>query len=167
MLQTTICVTDANFWIDLDVAGVLAIPFQLPCHWVSPDLVVAELVQTDGQYIVSLGLEVMELSGVEITNVIALRGLYNRVSVPDLSALVLTKRLDATLITGDGNLRAAADTECVEVHGTLWVLDFMVERYHVLDPLLAVDALATMVARGRRLPHGEVRRRYMRWSSEE
>ncbi len=65
MLQTTICVTDANFWIDLDVAGLLAIPFQLPCHWVSPDLVVAELVQTDGQYIVSLGLEVMELSGVE------------------------------------------------------------------------------------------------------
>lgn len=52
---------------------------------------------------------------------------YPRPGRIDLISLVLAMGEKAMLLTGDEALRVAAFQEGVEVHGTLWLLDTMVE----------------------------------------
>jgi hypothetical protein len=66
------------------------------------------------------------------------------------------------LLTGDKNLRRAAEKENVDVHGLLWLMDRMVE-YHILPPSKAVKSLRLIIDKGSRLPCNEVNRRTKRW----
>ena len=65
------------------------------------------------------------------------------------------------LLTGDRNLRVAAEGEGIEVHGTLWVAERLVVAGVVsVDELR--DAYAKMRASERRLPWAEVDRQLKR-----
>ncbi len=155
-------IVDANILIDLHVGGSLSEFFRLPFRFVTPDVVLAELVEPDGETLVVRGLERAELSGKQVLAVAELRARYRWVSVRDLFALVLAQALGTTLLTGDRHLRQAADVEGVAVHGTLWLLDEMV-RLGVVPPGQAAQALERMLARGSRLPHDECQVRIRRW----
>lgn len=157
-----ICVTDTNFWIDLDTAGLLGSVFRLPFEWQAPDVIVAELERPAGDDLVRQGLRVRELDGRQVAEVAALAAAYLRPSRADLFALVLARNQGALLLTGDRHLRQAAEQEGVRVHGTLWLLDEMVER-SMLAPAKAAEALDRMRERFRRLPAEEVEQRLRRW----
>ncbi len=156
------CVTDANFWIDLHAGGLLDEVFRLPCRWVIPDVVLGELQQPDRRALHSRGLNEVGLSGEQVAEVPELAGRYPRPSRKDLFALVLAKTTGTTLITGDRDLRTAAEQEGMEVHGTLWVLDEMVKG-KIIKPQRAAEALERMVRHGRRLPREETEERLQRW----
>ncbi len=155
-------VTDTNFWIDLHVAHLLDEVFRLPCQWVIPDIVLAELQEPDPRTLRDRGLKEAELSGELVAEISGLATRYPKPSLKDLSALVLANSTGITLITGDGDLRAAAENEGVDVHGTLWVLDEMVST-QIIESRRAADALDAMVQQGRRLPEPDVEARLRRW----
>ena len=155
-------VADTSIWIDLYRGDILEKAFQLPLRLVAPDVIVQELEEPDGHELVRLGLESRELSGEQVAEVASLVSKYRGTCTNDLFALVLAKALNATLLTGDGKLRQAADHEKVLVHGTLWMLDEMI-RNRVIAPARAADALQKMLDAGSRLPKDEVNHRLRIW----
>lgn len=157
-------VLDANILIDLHVGGLSREVFRLPFRLVASDVTIAELEEPDGQALVEYGLQAEELSGTYVQEVVALRARYRQVSAQDLFALVLARKLRATLLTGDRHLRQVAAQEGVALHGTLWVLDEMV-RLKVIAPAQAAQALRRMLDRGSRLPVADCRRRLQRWTT--
>jgi predicted nucleic acid-binding protein len=165
MASRSICVTDTNFWIDLDTAGLLGPTFRLPYEWQVPDVIVAELEKPEGADLVRRGLRVCELDGRRVAEVVVLAAAYPRPSRADLFALVLARTQGALLLTGDRHLRQAAEQEGVWVHGTLWLLDQMVER-SVIAPWDAAEALLLMKEGRRRLPVEEIDRRLRRWRGD-
>ncbi|HYU31573.1 MAG TPA: hypothetical protein VEW48_05380 [Thermoanaerobaculia bacterium] len=162
MAFRSICVTDTNFWIDLDTGGLIGPIFQLPFEWQVPDVIAEELKRPAGAELVRRGLRVRELDGGQVAEVVALAAVYPHPSRSDLFALVLARAQRALLLTGDRHLRQAAEQEGVKVHGTLWLLDELVER-SVITPRDAADALQLMREGHRRLPAEEVDRRLRRW----
>lgn len=156
------CVTDTNVWIDLHVGGLLGSVFELNISWIIPDLIFDELQEPSGAMLLEWGLERRSLSGDEVEAVVALASQHSRPSRADLTALVLAEVADAILVTGDGALREAAEAEGVEVHGTLWITDMLVES-EIVAPEEAARSLQLMVAADRHLPKREVQRRIKRW----
>ena len=76
---------------------------------------------------------------------------YPRPSRNDLFALVLAAKEDCALLTGDKDLKLAADTENVEVRGTLWLVNEMV-RTGKISVNVARGAYQRMRLHGSRLP---------------
>lgn len=75
-----------------------------------------------------------------------------------MATLVVARAEDGILVTGDGALRDAAETEGIEVHGTLWIVDALVDTGTVAPPE-AARALQLMMEADRRLPEDEVNQR--------
>lgn len=156
------CVTDTNVWIDLRVGNLLTDVFELEAKWMIPDLVGRELGPERKQMLVKRGLEVRSLTGDEIEAVVRLNENYAAPSRTDMATLVVARAENGILVTGDGALRAAAQKEDVEVHGSLWVVDALVATHTVATPR-AAQALQRMMASDRRLPKNEVNRRINDW----
>ncbi len=163
MASRSPCITDTNVWIDLDIAGLADLIFRLPLNLQAPDVIVAELERPDGETLAERGLKVRELTGSQVLEVARLASRYLRPSRSDLFALVLARSQGATLLTGDRHLRSAAESEGVKVHGTLWLIDEMVQA-DLLEPREAAARLLRMVQAGRRLPADEVERRMEIWT---
>lgn len=158
-----ICVTDANVWIDLHNADLLDAAFKLEVTWVTPDIVLhGEVGSVDSDLLVDLGLEVRSLSGTELNRIMDLNAQHPSPSPTDLSTLVVARKDDGIVVTGDGPLRRACDAEGIDVHGVLWVLDRLVER-EVVAPSRAAAGLRSMVEQGSRLPERAVNRRLRQW----
>lgn len=158
------CVADANIWIDLHRGTLLDVAFRLPFRWFAPDLVINELEKTpSGSELVKRGLQSLELSGHEMEMVAQLSVTHRRLSIPDLSALVLAKNQGIMLLTGDGKLRRLAKQEGIECHGILWILDEIV-RLGVLPSQQAAKALQAILDAGSRLPAKQCNRRLAQWT---
>ncbi|NVM78060.1 putative nucleic acid-binding protein [Duganella sp. SG902] len=82
---------------------------------------------------------------------------YRRPSRNDLFALVLAASEACPLLTGDRDLRAAAESEGVDVFGTLWLVTEMV-RTQKISAHVARAAYQRMRDSGRRLPWDEAER---------
>jgi len=82
------CVVDANVLIDLYLSELLREFFRLPLDLLTPDVVVAELLQPDGKGVLAYGLRQAELSGQQVEEVAFLRAQYRRLSASDLSTFV-------------------------------------------------------------------------------
>lgn len=156
------CVTDTNVWIDLRVGNLLDNVFELDARWLIPDLVGRELGTERKELLVEWGLEVRSLTGDEVESVIRLNKTYSAPSRTDMATLVVARAEDGILVTGDGALRDAAEEEDIEVHGTLWVVDALVDTGTVVPPE-AARALQLMKEADRRLPEDEVNERIAAW----
>ena len=156
-------VTDATVWIDLQRAGLVEHAFGLSLDFLAPDLVLEELGAQLAQAVRKLGLIEVELDGPGIGRLLELAGRHPRAGRRDLSALVIAEERRMLLLTGDKALRQAAETAGLEVHGTLWILNMMVDS-GVLNGSRAAQALDTIVASGTWLPSrecGQMRRRWL------
>ena len=83
----------------------------------------------------------------------------------DCAAFVYARVHSGILLTGDKPLRTFAQSQHLAVHGTLWVLDQLVETWQVLSPAAGHRALSRIMtpAAGRRLPATECATRLERW----
>ena len=88
------------------------------------------------------------------------------ISVPDASvSIVAQKREFAVLLTGDGRLRKKSLEEGIDVKGTLWVIDHLLE-VNAIPPEKAVTALDAILSGGTFLPRDECEKRRNSWESE-
>lgn len=160
-----VCVTDANIWIDIHNADLLDAVFELEHTWRTPDIIVRDEVLTvDRSLLAERGLDVRTLSGEELNRIAALNGRYPNPSPKDLAVLVVADADDGIVVTGDGALRDAAETEGATVHGVLWVLDQLVDQ-NIIKPSRAAAALDAMIQQGSRLPEEHVQDRLRRWQA--
>ena len=150
-----ILVSDANIFIDVSVANLSAPMFRIGDTIATPDVIYQQELQELHSDLPGLGLRIEQLSSSGVAEVERLRTTYSDPSSNDLFALALAKTNEWTLLSGDGALREAANAEAVVVHGTLWLVERMVNS-KVIQPDQAELAFDQMRQNQRRLPWNEV-----------
>ncbi len=88
---------------------------------------------------------------------------YAPLSVADCSCLHMAEKIPAILLTGEKQLRNIAHTAySLEVHGTLWILDHMIEE-NIITYRQAHAKLTLLIQINPRLPKAEIEKRLRRW----
>ena len=147
-----LCVADASVLIDFLSVGMKNILINKPFECMTTDLVFQEIAEQNEQdRLLSLGLEVKELSGDEVARIATLKGNNRGLSGEDLSAYILAETNEATLLTGDKLLRTLARNNSVEVHGTIWTMSELIDR-GVITTEQAKGCLRRMIEKGSRIP---------------
>ncbi len=159
-----VLVSDTSVLIDIERASLTARLFDLPYEFVVPDLLYeAELLDWMGPDLVDLGLRVEELTPQETARATELKRAKAMLSTPDVFAFCLAAERDWVLLTGDGALRAEAESQNLAMHGVLWVFDEM-ERHDVCSTAVLKSGLETVRDHPRcRLPVREINRRLVRY----
>jgi predicted nucleic acid-binding protein len=144
-------VSEANIFIDFEVAELIQQLFKLPHEINVPDTLYEQELRSRHAHLLGLGLMVRTLSADEVSFAYEMRLKYARPGVNDLFALVLAKSLACPLVTGDRDLRAAAEAEGLELLGTLTLIEQMFN-----GSLVSLDEVELAYGRmkkfGRRLP---------------
>lgn len=162
-----VAVQDANILIDLEIAGLFDLWFQNGIETHTTDLIEGQL--EEGGHAIALayirtnhvrchGLSVDEIG--ELVEMMEAVG--EGPDLADCSVLWLAERLECMLLTGDGPLRRAGVGRSVEIHGTLWILDTLVQR-GLLEERLAASKLEHLLQNKRRLPKAECDARLKKW----
>ncbi|MFA7350060.1 MAG: PIN domain-containing protein [Methylotenera sp.] len=149
-----VLISDANILIDLEEGLLIDKIFELPFVFKIPDVLFHEELSEQHNHLIALGLQLGELTGESLIKVFALIEQYPQPSRNDCLALALAKQENCPLITGDRNLRKAAETEQVQVYGTLWIIEHLVQ-HDIINKPQAHSAYDRMEQYGRRLPWAE------------
>lgn len=163
-------ITDACLLRDLDAGGITFIALQLESKWIIPGPIARELQHQIPDSINTLflhGLERYELSDKLIIAIDQSLEKYKGLTYQDVAALELARELNGLLLTSDKLLRLIAESEGIPCHGTLWLLDQLVEKYHYLAPQQGVRAIKNMLEKGRRLPEKECEKRIRKWRKKK
>lgn len=155
-------IIDTNVLIDFYRGNLLEALFAFPFTFLAPDVIIAELEIPDGQQLLDWGLQSVSLTGEQVAAVLSLAAVHRGPSINDLFALILARAIAAPLLTGDRSLRKLAESEGIEVHGSLWLLNELL-RFAIIAPMQAAEGLERMLAHGSRLPEDECRRRIQQW----
>jgi predicted nucleic acid-binding protein len=123
-----IIVSDSSCLIDLKKASLLGVFLSLPYEILIPNTLFEDelLSFTAGEKRMLLqgGLQVVDLPGQQVLRAREVITSRPRLSVHDGFAFALAeKHTGSILLTGDGQLRALATINKIEVHGVLWVVD--------------------------------------------
>lgn len=150
-------ISDANILIDMDVGGLLETMFELEFDFAVPDVLFEEELKTRHPELPGLGLGIMELTGQTIEYAMELVVMYGRTrtSRNDLLALALARQETCPLLTGDADLRLACDEQGIAVHGTIWLMEQLLNA-GLIDATAAAEAYAAMRRDGSRLPWADV-----------
>jgi predicted nucleic acid-binding protein len=156
-------VTDANVFIDMEVAGVLEDMFRLEAvDFAVPNVLYIEELAAHHSRLPGLGLQIISLEPDAIEYAETLKPKYRKASQNDLFALALAKAQACALLTGDRRLREAADAEAVEVHGTVWLMEQLLGQ-KLLDGARAKECYERMQKDGSRLPWPDIEEQLARW----
>ena len=158
-------ISDANILIDLDVGGLIEAMFKLPETFAVPNILFEEELLQHHPELPGYGLRVLEISEEYVREAYRLRGQYNKPGQNDLFALALAKQEACPLLTGDKALREAAVHDLVDVRGTLWLIDRLIDERIILLEVAEI-AYDKMQIEGRRLPWGKVKAQIKKYKSK-
>ncbi|MCW2488037.1 PIN domain-containing protein [Candidatus Symbiopectobacterium sp. NZEC127] len=146
-----ILISDANIIIDMEEGGLINLLFSLPHSFKVPDILYYDELEEQHEVLLERGLILGELTAETLIYALRLSEIANGPSRNDCFALCLAKQEQCPLLTGDKALRELAQTEGIEVKGTLWVVEEMI--HHGLITIDAAEqAYIQMRNSGRRLP---------------
>lgn len=165
-----IVVSDTNIFIDLIGTGLLELFFLLPLEVHTTDFVIAEITVEEQKaailsFIEKGSIKKKTYSPDEMLKLLSFIKSKQRIydlHPADFSVWQYSSENGYTLLTGDGNLRKAAQSDGVEVHGTIYVIDKLVE-HQLLTPSLAVDKLELLYSINPRQPKLEIEKRLKMW----
>lgn len=157
--------TDNSVLVDLERGGLLSAAFRLPCKFTVTDLLYKrELLPHGGDRLMRLGLTVAELEPSEMDRAIALHRRTPSLSLADCSILELARYRRCTLLTGDKELRRTAESESIQCHGLLWLLD-KIRRAATATPQQLHRGLKAIADHPRcRLPESAIRQRLVAYA---
>ena len=148
-------ISDASVLIDIECGELTSAMFSLPWQFAVPDILyVEELAERHG-HLLRFGLISKTMSGDLVAEAYGLHQKYIKPSVNDMLALTLAKHEDCQLLTGDKALREVAKELDVEVHGTIWLVEQMLQGEKITVEVASV-AFQQMKDAGSRLPWVEV-----------
>ena len=148
-------VSDANVPIDMEHGNLTAPMFSMKIVFTVPDVLFEKELKARHSHLLDFGLKIKSLSDEAVDKVMEFAAKYRQPSRIDLFALSLALAENCPLLTGDKNLRKAADQEGVRVHGTIWLVSEML-REKIIQPAVARTAFQKMRDAGSRLPWDEV-----------
>jgi predicted nucleic acid-binding protein len=159
-------VNDANILIDLLKIGLIDSFFRLEYDFQVTDMVLAE-VQEDNSpdlapFIGEGSLTKKGFTFEELLQIQLLEVENAALSIADCSCLYYSKKISATLLTGDAALRRIAEQKGIPVHGMIWILDELVEE-EIITKQEAREKLIELMGVNSRLPEKECLKRLRAW----
>jgi len=157
------CVIDASVLLDFSVGDIFEYLFAPPFDHRTSDFVADEVSESYGlDQLRRLGLTIFGLDETEISEIATIQAENPRLSISDISLFILVRRDGGFLLTGDRLLNQYSSSHAITCHGTLWVLDELVQGGS-LNPADAGEALMRMRRANRRLPRQECDTLLSRW----
>lgn len=144
-------ISDANILMDIETGDLVAPMFSLGYQFAVPNVLYYEELEEQHAHLLNMGLQVRTVSAQGVARVEVLSQNHARPGRNDLFALALAEAENCPLLTGDAALRAAAESENVEVKGTIWLISEMVKEQRI-TVAVARASLSKMRENGRRLP---------------
>lgn len=150
-------ISDTSVLIDIECGELTAAMFRLPFQFAVPDILFAEELAERHGHLSELGLISKTMSGDLVDEAYNLHQKYIKPSVNDMLALALAKYEGCQLLTGDKALREVAMQFNIEVHGTIWLIEQILQNKKITVEA-ARDGFQRMKDSGSRLSWGEVDR---------
>lgn len=158
-----ILINDTNIWIDLKYVNLVDEVFKLPYDIGVPNILFdEELKDTDSEILLKNNINILEMTIDEMLETSEMFNNTTGVSFNDLTTLVVSHKRNCTLVTGDGNLRKLALSKNVNLRGSIWLLDELVE-HKIISKHKAYEACNTLLNSSRRLPQNELKKRIQKW----
>ncbi len=156
-------VTDTNIFIDLENANLIDEFLEIKLETATTDFVLEELDSLILEKIKNYDVKVEGLNKKEIKELVILRNQNKRISVVDISVMLLAEKLNGILLSGDRALiKLCSRRGKIESHGILWVLEKMVE-HKTVNCKQAYEGLLEIVSKGARLPKKNVYDYLRKW----
>jgi predicted nucleic acid-binding protein len=146
----------------MEDGNLIPVIFQLPYEITVPDILFELELKEEHNYLLHAGLKVKSLVAESVKKTEFLTQQYPRPSIMDHSALALAIQERCPLLTGDKDLRIAAKKEGVEVHGSLWIIEELLNR-KMIQQSQAKSSFDAMKIKGSRLPWGDVEKLLNKW----
>lgn len=166
-----VVVNDTSVLIDLIDMNLLRVYVDLGWELRTTDLILDEL-SDDAEYhqveaLVLNGHLIVESLDIQTMSVVAVMSIDNSgLSIEDCSVWHTAKSRDAILMTADQSLRKKAMTDGVEVHGSLYIVDKMLDD-GAISAEEAIDALNELKAANERAPSKEIDQLIQRYLNQE
>ncbi len=144
-------ISDSNILIDLIVVDQIENMFNLPFTFAVPDILFDQELKDQHGKLKEMGLIIKSLTSDSIAYSLRLAEQYPKPGRNDLFALALAKQENCPLITGDMDLRNAANDEAVILYGTVWIIEQLV-HHNFINIDEARNLFNLMKEQKRRLP---------------
>lgn len=148
-------ISDACVLIDIEKGELSSAIKKLPFSLAISDVVYEQELAEQHSRLIECGLIIKTIDSELIAQAQRITLEHRGVSINDLLGLVLARDEGAMLLTGDRALRELATSMGVCVHGTIWMVEQMLDS-QLITVELAKGAFNQMKAEGSRLPWNEV-----------
>jgi predicted nucleic acid-binding protein len=156
----TLIITDTNVFFDIISIGALPEFFSLDYEIYTTVFVIQEIKQSDQREAIEVFIRAKKLTSIEfdsdeIGEIEEFKTSKNFKGITDKSVLWKSLKLNCPLLTGDRKLRAEAENQGVEVHGTIWVIERLVEK-NLIELTKGLHLLETLKQVNSSLPFDEI-----------
>ena len=156
----TLIITDTNILFDIISIGALPEFFSMDYEICTTVFVIQEIRQSDQQeaievFIRAKDLTLIEFDSDEISEIEKFKTSKSFKGITDKSVLWKSLKLNCPLLTGDRKLRSEAENQGVEVHGSIWVIEKLVEK-NLIDMAKGIHLLETLKHVNSSLPFDEI-----------
>ena len=160
-------IQDANIIFDLIEINLIDEFFKLQIDVFITDFVAGEINQLDQKgiiykYISTGEIIVLNTTTEEIIELVAIQNHTRGLSLEDCSVLFHAPKNKAFILTGDNTLKRYAESNQIEVHGILWVLDELIREGYISNEK-AYLKLTQLMKTNSRLPKKECEKRLRKW----
>lgn len=151
-----VIVTDVSVFFDLFEIQVLPEFFALDWEINTTDFVYNEILQANQKEVFevferSKRLKILKFSSEEEAEVLNFKTRLSIRSIADRSILWKALQLEATLLTCDNKLRKEAEGHAIEVRGSIWVIEQLVEN-GIINSTKGISLLEELKMTNNRLP---------------
>lgn len=162
-----VVVTDVSVFFDLFEIQVLPEFFALDWEIHTTDFVFNEILQADQREVFevferSKCLRILRFTSEEEKQVRDFKTNLSIRSIADKTILWKALQLNATLLTCDGKLRKEAERHAIEVRGSLWVIEQLVDN-GIVDTNRGISLLEALKMTNNRLPVELIDQLINRW----
>jgi predicted nucleic acid-binding protein len=156
-------ITDTNVLFDVIKIGALPEFFSLNFDISTTVFVIQEIKSSPQKewietFIRAKKLTVFEFSDEEIDEVTSFNTGFDLKRFTDKSVIWKSQQLNCPMLTGDKKMRDVAEKLGLEVHGSIWVIDELLNNHMILANK-AIDLLEQLMLTNGWLPRNEIEKR--------
>jgi predicted nucleic acid-binding protein len=153
-------ITDTNIFFDIISIGALPEFFSLDYEICTTEFVIEEIIESDQKEAIEVFIRAKEIyvigfSSEEIGEIQSFSTSKTFKGITDKSVLWKSYQLKCPLLTGDKKLRKEAEANGIDVHGTIWVIDTLVEN-GLIDRFKGIELLERLKSVNSSLPFDEI-----------
>ena len=158
-----VAITDVSVLFDLFNVGVLPEFFGLDIEIYTIDFIYNEILQSDEKdefelFVRGGHLRIIVVEETEHESIANMKLTYSNRSFADKTALYKANQMRCILLTCDDKLRKEAIKQKLEVHGSIWIIDQLVENDKI-DTKRATEVIESLKTTNAWLPVDELDRR--------